>query len=59
MISDIEDSNANGHISDLEAKKAVQGVQKEFPQGIPKCGTDALRLGLCIYDVKSKLLALD
>ena len=28
-------------------KKAKEGQKKDFPSGIPECGTDALRFALC------------
>ena len=43
---------SNKSISATEMKKSVDGLKKDFPDGIPKCGTDALRFGLCTYDVK-------
>jgi valyl-tRNA synthetase len=39
-------------VSANEKKKALEIMKKDFPDGIPKCGTDALRFGLCTYDVK-------
>jgi valyl-tRNA synthetase len=29
--------------------KAKAGQKKDFPNGIPECGTDALRFALCTY----------
>jgi len=43
---------SNRNISASEMKKSVDGLKKDFPDGIPKCGADALRFGLCTYDVK-------
>lgn len=36
-----------GNLPGQEAKRALQGQRKLFPNGIPQCGTDALRFGLC------------
>ena len=38
-----------GNLDDKEIQKAKQGQKKDFPKGIPQCGTDALRLALCAY----------
>ena len=48
------DSFKTGSISEAEVAKAVQGLKKDFPSGIPAYGTDALRYGLCHVDVKSE-----
>jgi valyl-tRNA synthetase len=37
------------NLSENEVKKAVVQKQKDFPQGIPECGTDALRFALLSY----------
>ncbi len=58
MIQDLEQgvqaSNASGHIADSEMSKALAGLRSGFPEGIPSCGSDGLRFGLCSYDVKSE-----
>jgi valyl-tRNA synthetase len=38
-----------GNLDEKEIQKAKQGQKKDFPKGIPQCGTDALRLALCAY----------
>ena len=45
---------SNSNLSASEMKKSLDGLKKDFPEGIPKCGTDALRFGLCNYDVKGQ-----
>ena len=55
----VRESNAAGHISDRELPKALEGLRKDFPAGIPECGADALRYGLCMYDVSSAQINLD
>jgi len=32
-----------------EAQKTVEEKKKEFPDGIPECGSDALRFSLLCY----------
>ncbi|KAI0338116.1 hypothetical protein BDW22DRAFT_1338444 [Trametopsis cervina] len=38
-----------GNLDDKEIAKAKAGQKKDFPKGIPQCGTDALRFALCAY----------
>ncbi|KZS93907.1 hypothetical protein SISNIDRAFT_474035 [Sistotremastrum niveocremeum HHB9708] len=38
-----------GNLDDKEVAKAKAGQKKDFPKGIPQCGTDALRFALCAY----------
>ncbi|KAK2459849.1 hypothetical protein APHAL10511_008170 [Amanita phalloides] len=38
-----------GNLDDKEIEKAKTGQKKDFPKGIPQCGTDALRFALCAY----------
>ena len=38
-----------GNLDEKEIAKAISGQKKNFPKGIPQCGTDALRFALCAY----------
>jgi valyl-tRNA synthetase len=38
-----------GNLDEKEILKAKAGQKKDFPKGIPQCGTDALRFALCAY----------
>ncbi|EGO22806.1 hypothetical protein SERLADRAFT_450542 [Serpula lacrymans var. lacrymans S7.9] len=38
-----------GNLDEKEIAKAVAGQKKDFPKGIPQCGTDGLRFALCAY----------
>ena len=38
-----------GNLDEKEISKAKTGQKKDFPKGIPQCGTDALRFALCAY----------
>lgn len=49
----------NASLPDKEKKKALDGLAKDFPSGIPKCGADALRLGLLNDEVKIQQVNLD
>lgn len=41
----LEDSN----LDPKELETAIEGQKKDFPNGIPECGTDALRFALVVY----------
>ena len=49
----------SGNLPDMEVKKCSDQKKKEFPQGIPTCGADALRLGLMSYMIQGKNINLD
>lgn len=38
-----------GNLAEKELKTSVEERKKEFPNGIPACGSDALRIGLLSY----------
>lgn len=38
-----------GNLDAKEIEKAKNGQKKDFPKGIPQCGTDGLRFALCAY----------
>lgn len=38
-----------GNLDPREVQTAKEGQRRDFPSGIPECGTDALRFGLCSY----------
>ena len=38
-----------GNMDEKEIEKAISGQKKDFPKGIPQCGTDALRFALCAH----------
>ncbi|XP_052721885.1 valine--tRNA ligase-like isoform X2 [Crassostrea angulata] len=44
----VEESNLAPH----EVETAKEGQRRDFPNGIPACGTDALRFMLCSYNFK-------
>eukprot|EP00698_Gefionella_okellyi_P004326 TRINITY_DN14004_c0_g1_i1.p1 TRINITY_DN14004_c0_g1~~TRINITY_DN14004_c0_g1_i1.p1 ORF type:complete len:1095 (+),score=277.47 TRINITY_DN14004_c0_g1_i1:75-3359(+) len=48
-----------GNIDPKEIGKAVRGQTKQFPFGIPVCGTDALRFALCAYTSQGLNVNLD
>ncbi|CAK9296141.1 unnamed protein product [Gordionus sp. m RMFG-2023] len=48
-----------GNLEETEYEKAKQGQKIDFPNGIPQCGTDALRFALCAYTNQGKDINLD
>ncbi|KAG9026395.1 hypothetical protein FRB95_008882 [Tulasnella sp. JGI-2019a] len=48
-----------GNLDDKEVLKAKQGQKKDFPKGIPQCGTDALRFALCAYTAGGRDINLE
>jgi valyl-tRNA synthetase len=38
-----------GNLDEKEIVKAKAGQKKDYPNGIPQCGTDALRFAFCAY----------
>merc|ERR1719361_3174452 len=39
--------------------KAQEGQRRDYPNGIPECGTDALRFALCAYTSQGRDINLD
>lgn len=59
LRNDIQKSHKNGVLSSDEVKVSIKGQQKLFPNGIPQCGTDALRFTLCSTDITSHFINFD
>lgn len=55
LVEKLKSSN----LAQKEVKKAETEKKKEFPQGIPECGTDALRFGLLAYMSQGQNINLD
>ncbi|KAA8528160.1 hypothetical protein F0562_035589 [Nyssa sinensis] len=48
-----------GNLDSAELKVAKEGQVKDFPNGIPECGADALRFALVSYTAQSDKINLD
>ncbi|XP_065828911.1 valine--tRNA ligase-like isoform X2 [Oscarella lobularis] len=48
-----------GNLDPREIEKAKAGQKQDFPDGIPECGTDALRFALCAYTSQGRAINLD
>ena len=47
------------NLDEKELVKAMEGQKQDYPQGIPECGTDALRFALCAYTAQGRDINLD
>jgi valyl-tRNA synthetase len=48
-----------GNLPAKEMERAKNNMEAEFPDGIPECGSDALRFGLLAYTVQGRDINLD
>ena len=48
-LEGLHQSLMSGNLDPKEVEKAKQGQKQDYPNGIPECGTDALRFALCAY----------
>ncbi|KAF9331504.1 AP-1 adaptor complex sigma subunit Aps1 [Podila minutissima] len=55
----LHDKLRSGNLDPREIIKAEQGQKMDFPNGIPECGTDALRFCLGAYSAFGKDINLD
>ena len=49
----------NSILSEAEKEKTILSKKQKFPNGIPKCGADALRFGLLSYVSEAKDINMD
>ncbi|XP_061521173.1 valine--tRNA ligase, mitochondrial [Phycodurus eques] len=47
-----------GNLDPREQAIAMEAQRKDFPQGIPQCGTDALRFALCSHKIMGEDISL-
>lgn len=48
-----------GNLDPSELKRATAAQAKDFPKGIPECGTDALRFALTSYPTRGRSINLN
>lgn len=48
-----------GNLDPKEFEKASAGQKQSYPNGIPECGTDAMRFALCAYTTGGRDINLD
>ncbi|MGH0137953.1 UNVERIFIED_CONTAM: hypothetical protein FKN15_030380 [Acipenser sinensis] len=49
----------DSNLDPVEIEKAKEGQKSDYPNGIPECGTDALRFALCAYTSQGRDINLD
>lgn len=55
-LADLHASLEGGNLDPKEVQKAKNGQTRDYPSGIPECGTDALRFALAAYTAQGKQL---
>ena len=58
-LEDLHKSLYNSNLDPREIEKAKAGQRQDYPNGIPECGTDALRFALCAYTAQGRDINLD
>jgi len=58
-LKEMQDTLKLGNLVEKEIEKASQGMAKEYKDGIPECGADALRYGLLAYTLQGRFINLD
>ena len=49
FLKDLHKTLHTGNLDAKEVTAAMKGQKQDYPNGIPECGTDALRFALCAY----------
>ena len=58
-LEDLNQTLVGGNLSEKEVKKAQAGQAADYPEGIPECGTDAMRFALVAYTAQGRDINLD
>ncbi|OAD54863.1 Valine--tRNA ligase [Eufriesea mexicana] len=58
-LEDLHKQLLNSNLDSKELNYAMEGQKRDYPQGIPECGTDALRFALCAYTMQGRDINLD
>ncbi|ODQ57946.1 hypothetical protein WICANDRAFT_95032, partial [Wickerhamomyces anomalus NRRL Y-366-8] len=58
-LEDLHSKLLGGNLAAKEIEKAKAGQKESYPNGIPQCGTDALRFALCAYTTGGRDINLD
>ncbi|XP_034255106.1 valine--tRNA ligase-like [Thrips palmi] len=59
LVRGVVSSHESGVIPQHELKAAIRNQKQMFPNGIPQCGTDALRMSLCSHPIESHFIDFD
>lgn len=58
-LKELHETLQGYNLDEKEFKKAIEGQKVDYPQGIPECGTDALRFALVSYTSQGRDINLD
>ena len=58
-LAALNDKLRNSNLNPAEVEKALAGQREDYPNGIPKCGADALRFSLAAYALPGRDINLD
>lgn len=58
-LEDLNKTLLDSNLDPKEIEKAIAGQKQDYPNGIPECGTDAMRFALCSYNLQSRDINLD
>ncbi|KAK3524786.1 hypothetical protein QTP86_005463 [Hemibagrus guttatus] len=54
----LQEKVMEGNLDTREREVALEAQKKDFPKGIPECGTDALRFALCSYKAQGEDISM-
>uniref|UniRef100_A0A1I7YCJ4 Valine--tRNA ligase n=1 Tax=Steinernema glaseri TaxID=37863 RepID=A0A1I7YCJ4_9BILA len=58
-LENLQATLVNGNLDPKELKIAMAGQKRDYPEGIPECGVDALRFALMAYTSQGRDINLD
>ncbi|KAK0403635.1 hypothetical protein QR680_017043 [Steinernema hermaphroditum] len=58
-LEKLQEGLMNGNLDPKELKIAMAGQKRDYPEGIPECGVDALRFALMAYTSQGRDINLD
>lgn len=58
-LDQLQEQLRASNLDAAEVERAAAGQRRDYPQGIPECGTDALRFALCAYTAQGRDINLD
>ncbi|KAF3422053.1 hypothetical protein E2986_01130 [Frieseomelitta varia] len=59
LVAQMKESYNAGLVSESALKRMLSANKKQFPNGIPEHGTDALRMTLCSHNIKKQHIKFD
>ncbi|KAM4549628.1 valine--tRNA ligase, mitochondrial isoform 2-T2 [Fundulus diaphanus] len=54
----LQEKVKEGNLDPMEQQVAMEAQRKDYPNGIPQCGTDALRFALCSHKIQGGDISL-